>query len=233
MNRLNGAKCLVSSKDGTYTGTYYCVISKEESPGIENLMSNSLGNIKKVTIIVKDIGKSLTDCKLTILNRVSEKCYAINDYEVKLAEIDNKDSYFYDDEKNIISKIKEITSEEYQKLIVSGTSSIVWDKIKTSINGEVISKDSRDDDQDDGPQRRGEALQRRGGTVHHRHLPHEKRFHNCNDQCAQTSIVSGQLQPCQRHDQPDNRQHGQYAHEYGFHHSDSAPLIRCLLCFHE
>ena len=141
MNRLNGAKCLVYSKDGIYKGMYICVIQIEESPGIENLMSNSLGNIKKVTIIVKDIGKSLTDCKLTILNRVSEKCYAINDYEVKLAEIDNKDSYFYDDEKNIISKIKEITSEEYQKLIVSGTSSIVWDKIKTSINGEVISKD--------------------------------------------------------------------------------------------
>ena len=59
MNRLNGAKCLVYSKDGIYKGMYICVIQIEENQEIGVLMNNSLGNMKKVTILVKDIKESL------------------------------------------------------------------------------------------------------------------------------------------------------------------------------
>ena len=141
MNRLNGAKCLVYSKDGIYKGMYICVIQIEENQEIGVLMNNSLGNMKKVTILVKDIKESLFDCKLTIVNGICGKFYALKNYEVTLEGINGEDAYFCDEETNITSRIKEISEEEYKQLTTNGISDILWNKIRTSINGENMTKD--------------------------------------------------------------------------------------------
>ena len=141
MNRLNGANCLVYLNDGRYVGSYLCIIEIENNEIVESLINHPIANTKKVKIIVKNIRKSLSNCKLTIFNNIKGEFYALKNYEVKTEGINDEDAWFIDEEENIISKIKKITKEDYEQLKTTGILNIEWDKIKTLINGDNVSKD--------------------------------------------------------------------------------------------
>lgn len=141
MNRLNGADCLVYSNDGKYKGNFLCVIQIEKSQNIENLMNNTLGNIRKVTVVIKNVRESLANCKLTIFNNIEGEFYAFKNYEVKTEGYNGEDAWFNDYEENITSKIEKITREEYEQLKTKGILNVEWNKIKTLICDEIVSKD--------------------------------------------------------------------------------------------
>lgn len=141
MNRLNGANCLIYSNDGIYKGKSICVIQIEEGQVIENPMSASMGNIKKIKIVVKNIKESLKNCKLTIFNESNGKYYALKNYEVRIENFNDEDAWASDIEENIVPKIKEIPKEEYEQLKTKGITNIEWSRIKTTICGENMTQD--------------------------------------------------------------------------------------------
>ncbi|MBR2289893.1 MAG: hypothetical protein IJ867_04680 [Clostridia bacterium] len=141
MNRLNGANCLVYSKNGKYRGRHICVISSEENQNMGNLADLPIENSKKIKIIVRDVRESLKDCKLTMLSHIKDNYYVLKDYQVKTEEYNGEDAWFIDDEKTFTSKIEEISSEEYEKIKTTAISNIDWKNIKTTISNRKLTKD--------------------------------------------------------------------------------------------
>lgn len=141
MNRLNGAKCYIYSKDGRYKGTYTCVIRVEENQIIGELVESPLGNIKKVEITIKSMQESLNDCKLTIFNCDKSQYYVLEDYIVVSSGCNEEDAWIIDNAENITSRIREITKDEYELLKSKGISNIEWGKIKTNFGNKTMTKD--------------------------------------------------------------------------------------------
>ena len=89
------------------------------------------------------------------------------------------------------------------------------------VHREVVGKDRGDDDDDDGPDGHGKALERGGGHVDGAHLPAEQRAGNGHHQGADAGLVGLHVQAAQGNDEPDDGQKGKDEHSQQFEHGDS------------
>ena len=75
---------------------------------------------------------------------------------------------------------------------------------RAGVDRQVVGEDGRDDHDDDGPDRHGKALERRGGDVDRRHVPAEKCRADRDHERAQAGLVGLHVQATQGDDQPED-----------------------------
>lgn len=142
MNRINGGICCVYSVDNIYKGSYECYTEAYFNQGIDNRIDNSsYQNQGKLKIVVKNYKKSLEDCKLTIFKKNDNNYYALKEYKVNENGVEDENAWVIDDADLILSEIEQISREEYEKLRLKRINNIEWNKIKTELSGEIITKD--------------------------------------------------------------------------------------------